>query len=628
MKRIGLSILTIIIALSCLAAPAKKTSNKTTKKKNTIERLDKGSWFQGAIGGGVSNLQYDLKGGQAHLFPSLNLHFGYTYYFNKYVGINTGLQYTTYATRAEITDPIIWYGLTDYMGDAYNHIERFDNWQERQSIHSLEIPLALALKFKPKKVGLFINLGAKLGFAVDQHYKNTTGTITHSAYYPIWNVTMQNLDRRYETEDYTGTSQALTRLRRLNAIGYAEIGTLIELNPHTDLTIAAYADIYLNNAAKYQQADQTDLGFATRINEYGSFMPTYQGVIGTTLTGTVVRPWAAGLKIGISITPQRTDKEKEKKAKKLYKEYKKYLPEQECKPDTVFIKVPDSTLNKRVTDTIYLYDTVAIPCIDCALKLLQEQQTTGPTNKQQIAQATQPAPQQDTIVPIVVSAETKKQSAQLDSMLRGAVIWFHFDEYVPILQPAYILDSVADMLLKNAELRVHVNGHACSIGSDSYNQRLAQRRAQAVANLLKQKGVKANQMIVQSFGATEPFRYNDTEKHKLATDRRVEIIPEIYGKNIKVANPNTEGVTGLYTKFIGEETIKEGTSLAQLARKWYGHTEYWVYIYEANSDKITNPSNLTVGLTIMIPDLKASIADSSEKEMLRRAKQLEKAYKK
>ena len=606
MKRYIYILIILALSINIFAAPPKR-KGQTQKKKRVIEKLETGHFFQMAAGGGVSSLQYDLRGGQTHLYPSLNLHFGYTYYFNKYAGINTGLQYTTYATRAVMTDPLEWNGMTDYMGEQYTHYTRFNGWQERQSIHSLEIPLALALKYKPQNVGLYATLGVKLGVAVDQHYKNTRGTVSHSAYYPLWNVTMQDLAGRYETEDYSGTTETLRSVHRINAIGYAEIGTLIELNPHTDLTIGAYADVYINNAGDFNKKEPIELGFATRLNNYGSFMNEYNGLIGSTQAGTVIRPWSAGLKIGISITPQRTDKEKERTAKRLYRKYKKYMPECE---------------NEILHDTVYMHDTVFIPCMECALQYIERQKHIEDSIRQTEASEIE-------IIEKVETPEyselTKQQSRRLDNMLQGAVIWFHFDEYVPILQPEYILDSVADMLKTNSELRVHVNGHACSIGSDSYNQRLALKRANAVADLMIKKGVAKEQLKVASFGATEPFRYNG--KHQLSTDRRVEIIPEIYSDSIIVREPKTDGRTALYTKFIGEEKTTEGMSLSNLARKWYNQREYWVYIYEANADAISNPNDIPTGITIMIPDLNASLADKSEAERLHHAKQLEAVYK-
>ena len=113
-------------------------------------------------------------------------------------------------------------------------------------------------------------------------------------------------------------------------------------------------------------------------------------------------------------------------------------------------------------------------------------------------------------------------------MLSESVIWFNFDDYTPILEPAYILDSVANMLKKHPNIMLHINGHACNIGTDQYNQKLAMKRAQAVAAMLRKKGVRKDQMEVRSFGATEPFKYN--KEHQLEKDRRVEIIPEIIEK--------------------------------------------------------------------------------------------------
>mgnify|MGYP002856686083 CR=1 FL=1 len=221
--------------------------------------------------------------------------------------------------------------------------------------------------------------------------------------------------------------------------------------------------------------------------------------------------------------------------------------------------------------------------------------------------------------------------------MQGAIIWFHFDEYIPILQPEYILDSVADMLLSNRELRVQVNGHACSIGSDGYNRRLALKRANAVADLLVAKGVNKEQLIVASFGAAEPFRYNG--KHQLATDRRVEIIPVgfyqpeeetqeeddyivITHNNYNNYNVNYEQ----YTSFIGEDKLKRGEHIATLARKWYDDPYYWVFIYEANADKIADPNHVKAGLTLMIPDLTERLAGLSDEQAEELALKLKRIY--
>ncbi len=50
--------------------------------------------------------------------------------------------------------------------------------------------------------------------------------------------------------------------------------------------------------------------------------------------------------------------------------------------------------------------------------------------------------------------------------------------------------------------------------------------------------------------------------------------------------------------------IKQGSTLRNLAGKYYGHGIFWVYIYEENKDKIKDFDNISAGLEIRLPDPK------------------------
>lgn len=58
-----------------------------------------------------------------------------------------------------------------------------------------------------------------------------------------------------------------------------------------------------------------------------------------------------------------------------------------------------------------------------------------------------------------------------------------------------------------------------------------------------------------------------------------------------------------YTEFMATETIRRGYRLALLARKYYGQTDLWVFIYEANMDRYPNPNHIPAGYKIRIPVL-------------------------
>ena len=65
-------------------------------------------------------------------------------------------------------------------------------------------------------------------------------------------------------------------------------------------------------------------------------------------------------------------------------------------------------------------------------------------------------------------------------------------------------------------------GHTDSIGSDAYNQKLSERRAQAVKDYMVSKGVAANRIQIKGMGESQPVAENKTREGR-AKNRRVEI---------------------------------------------------------------------------------------------------------
>jgi OmpA-OmpF porin, OOP family len=65
-------------------------------------------------------------------------------------------------------------------------------------------------------------------------------------------------------------------------------------------------------------------------------------------------------------------------------------------------------------------------------------------------------------------------------------------------------------------------GHADSIGSDAYNQKLSVRRAESVKAYLVSKGIEANRVYTEGKGKKQPVADNRTKEGR-AKNRRVEI---------------------------------------------------------------------------------------------------------
>lgn len=83
--------------------------------------------------------------------------------------------------------------------------------------------------------------------------------------------------------------------------------------------------------------------------------------------------------------------------------------------------------------------------------------------------------------------------------------------------------SLANFLLMNPSVTIHIIGHTDAVGTDEANQILSEGRANAVRNDLIKRGVAAERMTAEGKGEKEPVADNDTEEGR-QLNRRVEFI--------------------------------------------------------------------------------------------------------
>lgn len=84
------------------------------------------------------------------------------------------------------------------------------------------------------------------------------------------------------------------------------------------------------------------------------------------------------------------------------------------------------------------------------------------------------------------------------------------------------LDEVVVHLRQNLSLRLIIQGHSDSRGSEDLNQKLSEKRAEAVAAYLVQSGVSSHRLTTVGYGSAQPMATNGTTKGR-AQNRRVVI---------------------------------------------------------------------------------------------------------
>jgi OOP family OmpA-OmpF porin len=85
------------------------------------------------------------------------------------------------------------------------------------------------------------------------------------------------------------------------------------------------------------------------------------------------------------------------------------------------------------------------------------------------------------------------------------------------------LDDGVAVLNRHTDITVTCDGHTDSIGSEEYNMKLGQARADAVRDYLVSQGISSDRVTARSFGESLPAADNGTDEGR-AQNRRVEII--------------------------------------------------------------------------------------------------------
>ena len=161
-------------------------------------------------------------------------------------------------------------------------------------------------------------------------------------------------------------------------------------------------------------------------------------------------------------------------------------------------------------------------CVVTSGQVLPE--CAGPKPPPPPAEPAKPAPPAPPAPPPAKPAEPAKPAPQSvrESVVIQADALFDFDKSV--LRPdgkKSIDDALAKIQGTDLEM-VIATGHTDSIGTEQYNQRLSERRAEAVKQYMVSKGIPASKITTIGKGETQPIATNKTKEGR-QKNRRVDI---------------------------------------------------------------------------------------------------------
>ncbi len=93
-------------------------------------------------------------------------------------------------------------------------------------------------------------------------------------------------------------------------------------------------------------------------------------------------------------------------------------------------------------------------------------------------------------------------------------IYYDFGKATLREESKVVLDTVVDLLNENPKLTIEMSAHTDSVGSDKFNNKLSQERAQSCVNYLISRGISPSRLIAKGYGKTRPIAPNSLPNHK------------------------------------------------------------------------------------------------------------------
>lgn len=130
--------------------------------------------------------------------------------------------------------------------------------------------------------------------------------------------------------------------------------------------------------------------------------------------------------------------------------------------------------------------------VEVLLQPLNDASALGSVEKKVVIKA--PTPK------VEVTTEISHETKEARQLYTTSDVYFYFDQYKLTKEAQYNLDLLIEDIDPDQLALIIVEGYSDQIGSDDYNQKLSEKRAEEVATYFKAKGLKKLKVTYRGFG--------------------------------------------------------------------------------------------------------------------------------
>ena len=126
-----------------------------------------------------------------------------------------------------------------------------------------------------------------------------------------------------------------------------------------------------------------------------------------------------------------------------------------------------------------------------------------------------------------ITADASSLSDEINKSGRVAVYGIQFDTGKATIQPdsENVLGEIVKLLQQNPDLKLRVEGHTDNQGNAAANQKLSEKRAQAVVAWLVAHEISGPRLTAVGLGQSKPVADNSTEEGR-TKNRRVDLVKQ------------------------------------------------------------------------------------------------------
>ena len=190
-------------------------------------------------------------------------------------------------------------------------------------------------------------------------------------------------------------------------------------------------------------------------------------------------------------------------------------------------------------------------------------------------------------------------------------VYVYFDHNSNTLNDAALIavQQLASQMKFDESICVEIIGYADNTGTEDHNSNLGVARAQNIRDeLVEEHNIDPSRITYSSGGAIHGGRSTGAYTPNRRADIRIMQCSD-FGA-IKQRNDDRNAQAEQAQKQAMAErdakkmiTAPEGMTLSAIARKYYGNTYCWVFIYQANKGTLKTPNYIPQGTRLVIPDL-------------------------